>query len=274
MPGSSDSRAVRTASARCSTSAGATAAVVPRRDRPVARWPAAGSGERRLGGHQRVVVSGRQRLGDHRRAVARVEGGRDAVGGAAQVGGDVGHRAAVDLGRGQADDGSAVEDVGSGGGEPHPGARRVQLVQPAQPGEQEVDRPVGVAQPQEHPQALGHRARALGVVLREVPGAAEGLDRTLDVTEAEAQAGGVPEAGPGFVVARELSLDDRLEQLEGPPGVLGGHDARLVAVLARRAVAAAVARLGAPGGELTGRALRVPVCCASRARAACTGRRW
>ena len=146
---------------------------------------------------------------------------------------------------------------------------------PASPaGEQEVDRPVGVAQPQEHPQALGHRARALGIVLREVPGAAERLDRTLDVTEAEAQAGGVPEAGPRFVVARELSSTTGSSSSRARRGSSAatmrdwsrcshaGQSLRPSRGSARQAASSRAAPWGSP------------VCCASRARAACTGRRW
>ena len=141
--------------------------------------------------------------------------------------------------------------------------------------EQEVDRPVGVAQPQEHPQALGHRALHLGSSCARCR-ARRGTPRPHPRRHRGRGAGRRRPRGwtGGSSLRIELSLDDRLEQFEGPPGVLGGHDARLVAVPARRAVAAAVAWLGAPGGELTGRTLGSPWRCASRARAACTGRRW
>ena len=162
-------------------------------------------GKRRLGGHQRVVVSGRQRLGDHRRAVARVEGGPRAVGGAAQVGGDIGRRAAVDLGRARPTtaarsrtwaavaanhiralgvcSSSSQPSRGQGG---RPPGRRC----PA------VGGPAGTGPP--CPSTWGRPARGA----RRGP---EGLDRTLDVTEAEAQAGGVPGWTSRFVVARGSS---------------------------------------------------------------------
>ena len=127
---------------------------------------------RRQGGlarHPGGVVRSRQGGGGDGRAVARVEGRGDVRRGAAQLGGDVRGRPAVDALGGEPSGRGLLEDESGRGGEPHPLPRGAQAVQPRQPGQEEVDGPVGVAQPQQHAQAGRHRARGLGVVLGQVP---------------------------------------------------------------------------------------------------------
>ena len=97
-----------------------------------------------------------------------------------------------------------LEHERGGGGEPHPLPRGAQLVEPRQPGEEEVDGAVGVAQPHEHPQAGRHRVRGARVVLGQVPRPPERRDRAVDVAAVEPQLGVDRQARPRLVAAGEV----------------------------------------------------------------------
>ena len=121
---------------------------------------------------------------------------------------------------------TAVEHPGGRAGPPHPGHRVVERVEPAETGEQQVDRAVGVADPHEGAQAGGHLLGAGGVVGDTVPGAPEGVRGGVDVAGAGVRLGRQGEGGGRAGVAVQLAGEHRGQGVEHHGGSRPGAAAR------------------------------------------------
>ena len=230
MPGSRDSRAARTASAplddvrRDGHRGGASA-------RP-ARWLGGGQPGRRqgrLGRHEGVVVRGREGVGHHRRAVARVEGRGDGVGRRA-----AGRPRPRPSGRPSTCAGARPTTPARSSTWAAVAANHIRALgvcsssSHAEAGEEQVDGPVGVAEPEEHPQALRRPCwTASGSSWARCHARRKDVDRAVDVAEVEPQ-----EASPrrGWTGARRRRSARR--RRPGPrsssarPGVVAVRRAR------------------------------------------------
>ena len=187
-------------------------------------------------------------------------------------------RPAVDVVGGEPHGIRAVEHVGGGGGEPHPVAGRQQVVEPAQPGEQQVDGAVGVPEAQEHPQAGAHRVGGVRVVLGQVPRAPQRRHGAVDVAPVEPQLGVDGQARARLLAAGVLAGDDGSDERQRPVRVGGQHEPRLLAQLARLAVALEVrgarrATRRARAGRCRGRRAPAPAGRGPRAPGAAGSRR-
>ena len=137
-----------------------------------------------------------------------------------------------------------------GGGEPHPLPRRGQLVDPRQPGQEEVDGAVDVAQPHEHPQAGRHRVEALGSSWARCQ--ARRNDATAPSTSPRSRrsSASIDRHARGSSPQVSSPATTGATSSRARAGSRRQHEPGLLAQLARLAVAAAVPRLGQPGGQL------------------------
>ena len=173
------------------------------------------------------------------------------VAGAAQLGGDVRGRPPVDVVRAQAPRPTACSSTNAAVAANHIRCRGVgrSSSHDSRGRRRSTARSVLPSRTSTRRQAATV-VRGPRVVLGQVPRPPERRDRSVDVAAVEPQLGVDRQARLRLVAAGELAGDHRGHELEGPGRVARQHEPGLLAQLAGLAVAAAVARLGQPGGQL------------------------